>query len=1135
MLLRPWLADLLGRMAFTTRFRRKRRTSTRLRRRGHSKSGFGAFSLQAEVLENRTLLSSAVVIADLSGNGNANDISGHGHDGTLVNGAGFGVGKFGQQAFHLNGVNQYVSVPDSSDWDLGGGPFSISVWANFDSISTRPFSACGNTLIGQDEGGGNLNKWFFSYLSDGSLGFHINSPDGGPVFLTSPDKLAVAPGSWNLLSVVYANNTFTFYENATLLGAVSTAAVIPAVNAPLTIGEVEGAGYFSGRLQSVEIYNGALSASDISQLAVSSVTWTGAAGDGKWTTAGNWSSNTLPGPDDDVIINAPNNETIQLSSASVTIKSLQALTNLEITGSSLRVTSGVSQISGTLTLSTSLLTVDGAGTSLIATGATTADGSSLAARNGGTLSLPELHSFKAYSGGIAEYSSLSAVGTGSVLDLSNVTELSGTVGWADGFGIIADQGGRLDLSGVIEITTGSAQVKADGTDSVVDFSSLTRFTATYGFQTPGATLMSANGGRLLTPNLATLGGISVSIDADTLIDLENLVSFTTSALTVDGTNVVLQNVTNVDGSSLVVRGGGALALPAVRHFAAYSGGIGESSSLSAVGAGSVLDLSNVSGLSGTTGWADSFGIIAEQGGRLDLSGVVAITTGSAQVKADGTDSVVDFSSLTQFSATYGFQTPVATLMSSNGGSLLTSNLESLDSVSLSIAADTLIDLGKLVSVTSSELIVDGTNFELQNVTRIDGSSITVRSSGRLTIPSVSSYDAGLSQDRYLLAESGGVLDLSHITSLTASATGDLTYIQAYSGGQVLLPGLASIDHNSVGVYAQDDGSRIDLSRLTTWTGSSPVSGRSSSLEAGAGSQVDVSRLTSLDAVNILLGHDSTLSTAQFQSYTFGQLIVESPNADLSGLQTITGSNVLARGAGVVVSFPQITQYDAGIYYDKYLEAVDGAVLDLTNVVTLVTSATGHSTYILAYNGGHVLLPGLASIDHNSVSVYAQDDGSQIDLSHLTAWTGSSRVSGRTSSLEAGAGSQVDVSRLTSLDAVNILLGHDSTLSTAQFHSYTFGQLIVESPNTDLSGLQTITGSNVLVRGAGVVVSFPGITQYDAGIYYDKYLEAVDGAVLDLSHITSLIPSATGHSTYIRAYSGGHVLLPGLTSIDHNSV
>jgi hypothetical protein len=218
----------------------------------------------------------AAIVAFWSGNGNAND-SVAGRDGTLVNGAGFGAGQFAQQAFQLNGVNQYVSVPDSPAWDFGNNAFTIALWVNFDAISTRPSYAGGNVLIGHDDGGGTQNKWFLSYLADGSLLFHLNGPAVQNInlplpsgvsgtFLTSPNALAVQQDTWNLFALTRDGSTYTFFENGTSLGSVSDSQSIPVATAPLTIGQIEGAGFLAGRMQNVQIYDQALSQDQISQL-----------------------------------------------------------------------------------------------------------------------------------------------------------------------------------------------------------------------------------------------------------------------------------------------------------------------------------------------------------------------------------------------------------------------------------------------------------------------------------------------------------------------------------------------------------------------------------------------------------------------------------------------------------------------------------------------------------------------------------------------------------------------------------------------------------------------------------------------------------------------------------------------------
>ena len=44
-------------------------------------------------------------------------------------------GKFGHSALYLDGVNSYVTVPDTDDWDFGIGNWTIDCWINFSSTT----------------------------------------------------------------------------------------------------------------------------------------------------------------------------------------------------------------------------------------------------------------------------------------------------------------------------------------------------------------------------------------------------------------------------------------------------------------------------------------------------------------------------------------------------------------------------------------------------------------------------------------------------------------------------------------------------------------------------------------------------------------------------------------------------------------------------------------------------------------------------------------------------------------------------------------------------------------------------------------------------------------------------------------
>ncbi len=205
----------------------------------------------------------ADLIASWSGNGNAKDSAG-GHDGTLIGGAGFGPGLFGQ-AFALNGVNQYISVPSSSAWGFGGNPFTLSVWVDFNQIRQGAVGSLPNVFLADDDGPGNVSKWAFFYDGKGDLSFHVNGSQG-PAFVTAPTSFVATTEEWYNFTMTRSGDVYTFYADGVSLGTATGPSTIPTPTAPLTIGESEGLGYIDGRLENVQVYNTALSAAQVAQL-----------------------------------------------------------------------------------------------------------------------------------------------------------------------------------------------------------------------------------------------------------------------------------------------------------------------------------------------------------------------------------------------------------------------------------------------------------------------------------------------------------------------------------------------------------------------------------------------------------------------------------------------------------------------------------------------------------------------------------------------------------------------------------------------------------------------------------------------------------------------------------------------------
>ena len=147
------------------------------------------------------------------------------------------------------------------------------------------------------------------------------------------------------------------------------------------------------------------------------VTWDDEAGDGHWETARNWSGDVLPQPGDNVVITTPRNIFV---STSVTVAGLTLAPGIQ-------------------------LNVYGAGVNLSASGATTADGTSLRVSQGARLRLPGLQR-------LIEPGWLSAEGVGSELDLPALERLEG--GDGSGTQIYVADGARIGLGVLRELLIG---------------------------------------------------------------------------------------------------------------------------------------------------------------------------------------------------------------------------------------------------------------------------------------------------------------------------------------------------------------------------------------------------------------------------------------------------------------------------------------------------------------------------------------------------------------------------------------------------------------------------------------------------------------------------------------------------------
>ncbi len=183
------------------------------------------------------------------------DTSGNGKTATLVNGAGWSTGRFGQ-ALNLDGVNDYVTVAGPN---LPTGDYTWELWVNPDRNNVF------QTLMeGQNGAGGGI--------------LELNLAAGGAVQVWSngAQRLVTAStvptGVWTHVALTRSGSTLRVYLNGTQdANTGSDGAAIAFSGDPLLIGVDADSGgtgtlngYLDGRVDELRVYSRALTGAEIS-------------------------------------------------------------------------------------------------------------------------------------------------------------------------------------------------------------------------------------------------------------------------------------------------------------------------------------------------------------------------------------------------------------------------------------------------------------------------------------------------------------------------------------------------------------------------------------------------------------------------------------------------------------------------------------------------------------------------------------------------------------------------------------------------------------------------------------------------------------------------------------------------------
>jgi hypothetical protein len=147
--------------------------------------------------------------------------------------------KFGNGSALFGGTtSDYLSIPYSSDWDMGSGNFTVECWF----YHTTAF-ATNETLIAYRSSGGVYGSFTLG-IKSGKPALSCSTGSGFQVDITS--SVASNLNTWNHVAAVRIGNVFTIYLNGNAVATTTQAITLATLGIALQIGRIGTSEQFTG-------------------------------------------------------------------------------------------------------------------------------------------------------------------------------------------------------------------------------------------------------------------------------------------------------------------------------------------------------------------------------------------------------------------------------------------------------------------------------------------------------------------------------------------------------------------------------------------------------------------------------------------------------------------------------------------------------------------------------------------------------------------------------------------------------------------------------------------------------------------------------------------------------------------------
>ena len=165
------------------------------------------------------------------------------------------IKKFGTASLQLDGTGDWLSVPDSEDWNFAAGDFTIDYWIRFNDSDSE------YRMIGTYQDIQNFWRFEKRRHNDnyGELHFRWTTGNSNNILLQG-GPLNWADDTWYHLAVVRYGNVFTMYRDGFNVGRETNSTTLSNFTSPLTVGVQDttatGASPVNGYMDEVRISKG---------------------------------------------------------------------------------------------------------------------------------------------------------------------------------------------------------------------------------------------------------------------------------------------------------------------------------------------------------------------------------------------------------------------------------------------------------------------------------------------------------------------------------------------------------------------------------------------------------------------------------------------------------------------------------------------------------------------------------------------------------------------------------------------------------------------------------------------------------------------------------------------------------------